>query len=116
METTERLRGNENSGAVNESRFFHIEILPKQIYKRFRRRDVDEKVGIASVDGQLSSGEWETVKWIVSSEIAHVENGELVADNNDAQELLDKIGFVPQHIEGNRYGAKARLQKNSADQ
>ena len=111
MRSAEKLNERENKNLIagGEGRFFHIEILPAQIYKRFRTQNVGEKVGIESVGGQLASGEWETVKWIVSKEIAHFENGELIADNSDAQELFDKIGFVPQHIEGNRYGAKANV-------
>ena len=111
MMPTEKLNemANTNLIAGGGGGFFHIEILPAQIYKRFRTQNVGEKVGIENVGGQLASGEWETIKWIVSKEIAHFENGELIADNKDAQELFDKIGFVPQHIEGNRYGVKANV-------
>ncbi len=111
MTPTENFNKDENNNLVagGESKFFHVEILPKHFYKRFRTQNVGEIVGIESVGGQLASGKWETIKWIVSNEIAHCKNGELIADNRDAQELFDKIGFVPQHIEGNRYGVKADL-------
>lgn len=94
---------------TGEGKFFYIEILHSQEYKRFRIQNVSEKTGIERVRGQRANGLWETIKWIISKEIAHAEDGKLVADSEEAQELFDKIGIVPQHIEGNRYGIKAHL-------
>ncbi len=111
MTAAEKFNEGENTESLTdgESKFFHIEILPTQNYKRFRMQSVGEKVGIESVGGQRTNGEWETIKWIISKDIAHVEDGKLIARNRDAQELFDRIGFVPQHIEGSRYGAKSGL-------
>lgn len=88
--------------------FYHIEIRPKEEFVVFRTQDVGKKNGIERVGGQRENGSWETVKWLVSKEMAHLENGTLVADHPDAKELFDELGAEPRHIEGDRFEAKDR--------
>lgn len=101
-------RERETPGATGGGGFYHIEVRPKEEYKRFRARQVGEKAGIERVGGQREDGVWETVKWLVGKELAHVENGRLVADHRDAKELFDRLDSAPKHIEGNRFEAKDR--------
>jgi len=71
-------------------------------------RNADEKSGIERVVGQRADGIWDTVKWLVSTAMAHVENGRLVADHTNAKELFDRLDSEPKHIEGNRFEAQDR--------
>jgi hypothetical protein len=60
------------------------------------------------VAGKRSSGSWSTVKWLVSKNDAHDEDGVLVADTQDAEYLFDNLGSEPLHASGDRYDAKPR--------
>ena len=96
----------EKPGACGTGEFYHIEVRPKQEFKTFRTQDVGGKGGIERVGGQRENGDWDTVKWLVSKDMAHVENGKLVADHEDARELFDELKVVPKYIEGDRFEAK----------
>lgn len=98
----------ESPGATGKGEFYHIEVRPKEEFKTFRTQDVGEKGGIERVGGKRENGSWDTVKWLVSKEMAHVADGKLVADYKDARDLFDKFGSEPKHIEGDRFEAKAR--------
>ena len=96
------------SYAKNQNGFYYIEVKPVEEYKRFRTLGADsgEKDGIERVVGQRADGVWETVKWLVGKESAHVENGSLVADNSSAKKLFERLDSEPKHIAGNRFKAK----------
>ena len=110
MTTTRKSEGKEREtpGATGEGEFYHIEVRPKEEFVKFRTQDVGEKGGIERVGGQRENGSWDTVKWLVSKEMAHVEAGKLIAGHKDAKELFDDLGFEPKHIEGDRFEAKDR--------
>lgn len=110
MAETTRSKGRkrEKPGATGEGEFYHIEVRPKGDFKTFRTQDVGEKGGIERVAGKRESGSWDTVKWLVSKEMAHVDGGILVADHEDAKNLFDDLGSAPKHLEGDRFEAKDR--------
>jgi hypothetical protein len=60
------------------------------------------------VGGKRPGGGWSTVKWLVSKEDAHVEDGKLVGDTREAQDLLKRLRSKPVHIRGDRFKAKPR--------
>jgi hypothetical protein len=60
------------------------------------------------VAGKRPSGSWATVKWLVSKEDAHVDDGKLVGDTKDARELIRKLRSRPVQIRGDRFEAKPR--------
>ncbi len=95
--------------SIGESEFFHVEVLPKKIYKRFRRRNSFGKDGIEIVEGQRANGVWQIIKWLISKKIAHIENDRLIADTEEAQQLFDRIGFVPKQLSGDIFEARANL-------
>ena len=95
-----------SSGGGGE--FYHIEVRPKEEFVTFRTQDVGKKDGIERVGGQRENGSWDTVKWLVSKDFAHIESGKLVADHPDAKVLFEELGTEPQHIEGDRFEAKDR--------
>ena len=82
-------RGREKPGATGEGEFFHVEVRPKGQFVTFRTQDVGEKGGIERVSGKRASGSWDTQKWLISKEQAHVEDGKLIPDTFDAREVLD---------------------------
>ena len=110
MTTTKKSKGKEREtpGATGEGEFYHIEVRPKEEFVKFRTQDVGEKGGLERVGGQRENGSWDTVKWLVSKEMARVENGKLIAGHKDAKELFDDLGSEPKHIEGDRFEAKVR--------
>ncbi|MCB1025612.1 MAG: hypothetical protein KDB79_14540 [Acidobacteria bacterium] len=95
-------------GAGGEGDFYHIEIRSSEEFETFRTQDVGEKGGLERVAGKRKDGTWDTVKWLFSKDLAHVENGKLVPDHKDAKELFDDLGSQPVKVEGDRYSAKNR--------
>lgn len=95
-----------NAAAIEKCEFYHIQIKSNKNFKRFRTHKVGGEIGIERVGGQRADGCWETIKWLVSKDLAHIANGKLIADHEDVKELFAKLGFVPIHIEGNRFEMK----------
>jgi hypothetical protein len=104
----DQLGGREKPGATGEGEFYHIEVRPKEQFKTFRTHDVGKKGGIERVAGQRENGSWDDQKWLVSKELAHVENSKLIPDTQDAREVLNALGSQPVHLEGDRFKAKPR--------
>jgi hypothetical protein len=95
-------------GTTGKAKFFHIEVRPRREFKTFRTQDVGRKGGIERVAGRRSSGSWDTQKWLISKEHAHLRSGRLVADSEDAKRVLSMLGSKPVHLSGNRFKAKDR--------
>ncbi len=104
-------KGREKPGATGEGEFYHIEVRPKQEFTSFRTHDVGEKGGIERVAGQREDGSWDDQKWLISKEMAHVENGKLIPDTTDAGEVLNALGSQPVQVEGDRFKAEPREAK-----
>ena len=102
------------SNAKHQNGCYYIEVRPIAEYKNFRMHEVSGKNGIERVGGQREDGSWETVKWLVSGEMAHVENGRLVADHAEARELFAELDSEPELIEGNRFKTKERAAGQSS--
>jgi hypothetical protein len=95
-------------GASGKGSFYHIEVRPKTEFVTFRNQDVGERGGIERVAGRRASGSWDTQKWLISKTLAHVADGELVADTPDARKVLRSLGSNPQHLGGDRFKALPR--------
>jgi hypothetical protein len=100
--------GRAKPGTTGKGEFFHIEVRPKSQFKTFRNQDVGKKGGLERVAGKRASGSWDTQKWLISKEHAHVERGRLVPDTADARKVLASLGSAPRHISGDRFKAKDR--------
>jgi plasmid stabilization system protein ParE len=100
--------GRAKPGATGRGAFFHIEVRPRREFKTFRTHDVGNKGGIERVAGKRGSGSWSTQKWLIGKNHAHIHNGKLIADSNDAKHVLDTLGTAPVHVSGNRFRAKDR--------
>jgi hypothetical protein len=101
-------RGRAKPGATGQGEYYHIEVRPISEFTTFRTQDVGDKGGIERVAGKRSSGSWDTQKWLISKDHAHVEDGHIVADTSDAKEVLRDLGSKPRHILGDRFKASPR--------
>lgn len=101
-------RSRAKPGTGGEGDFYHVEVRSKHQFETFRTHDVGDKGGIERVAGQRSSGSWDTQKWLIGKDHAHIEDGKLVADSDDAKQVLDQLGSVPKHRSADRFEAKPR--------
>jgi hypothetical protein len=93
-------------GAGGHGKFFHVEVRPARDFVSFRVQDLGGRGGIERLAGRRASGAWDTQKWLISKEKAHVENGLLVGDTADARKLLASLGSAARHTTGDRFKAK----------
>lgn len=101
-------RDREKPGATGKGDYYHIEVRPKAQFTTFRTQDVGNRGGIERVAGKRSSGSWDTQKWLIGKEHAHIEDDKLIPDTQDAREVLDTLGSEPKHISGDRFKAAPR--------
>lgn len=101
-------RSRKKPGSGGSGNYYHIEVRDGGDFKSFRTQDVGDPGHLQRVAGKRESGSWATVKWLVSKEDAHVEDGRLVPDTKDAKDLIKKLGSKPVHIKGDRFEAKPR--------
>jgi hypothetical protein len=83
-------------------------VRPKEQFVTFRTQDVGEPGHIQRVAGKRQSGSWDTVKWLISKQDAHVEGGKLIADTEGARGVLAKLGSEAVHVKGDVFEAKPR--------
>ncbi len=98
----------EKPGATGEGEYYRIVVRPKDEFVTFRNHDVGKTGHIQRLAGRRSTGSWDTQAWLVSKQDAHVENGELIADSEDAKKVLKQLSSKPEHTEGDRFKAKPR--------
>lgn len=108
MATPRKQSGRARPGARGGGKFFHIEVRRPRDFVRFRVQDVGGKGGIERVAGLRASGSWDTQKWLISKDQAHIEGGLLVPDTADARKVLGSLGSGAQHVTGDRFKAKPR--------
>jgi hypothetical protein len=101
-------RHRKKPGTGGTGEYYHVGVRPKKGFVTFRTQDVGDPGHIQRVAGQRASGSWDTVKWLISKEDAHVDGGKLIPDTQDARELLAKLGSEPVHVEGDVFEAKPR--------
>ena len=95
-------------GTGGDGDFYHVTVRDKNDFQTFRTHDIGDDGGIERVTGQRSSGSWDTVKWLISKEMAHKRGNTLVADHDDARQVLEELGSKPRHVEGDLFTAKPR--------
>src|SRR5499426_4865312 len=101
-------RGRAKPGTTGRGEYFHIEVRPKREFTTFRTQDVGERGGIQRVAGKRGSGSWDTQKWLISKDEAHMEGERLVPNTKEAREVLKTLGSKPTHISGDRFKAAPR--------
>jgi hypothetical protein len=88
--------------------YYHIEVRPGDDFATFRTQDVGDPGHIQRVAGKRESGGWATVKWLIGKEDAHVDEGRLVGDTQEAKDLLRKLRTKPVHKRGDLFESKPR--------
>lgn len=101
-------RGRARPGSKGTGAYFRVEVRPKGQFVSFRVQDIGEPGGLERVAGHRSSGSWATQAWLISKDKAHVEGSTLIPDDEDAKQLLEKLGSKPVHIKGDIFKAKDR--------
>jgi len=95
-------------GSTGKGAYYHIEVRPKNQFTSFRNQDVGDPGGLERIAGRRSSGSWATQAWLISKDMAHIEDETLVADHKDAQDLLSKLSSKPVHKKGDIFTAHDR--------
>lgn len=101
-------RTRKKPGSGGEGNYYHVELRRSEEFVTFRTQDVGEPGHIQRVAGKRGSGSWDTVKWLISKEDAHIENEHLVPDSSEAKEVLAELGAQPVHLKGDIFEAKPR--------
>jgi hypothetical protein len=101
-------RGRQKPGSGGSGDYYHVEVREGSDFETFRTQDVGDEGHLQRVAGKRSSGSWSTVKWLISKADAHVEDGKLVGDTQEAKDLIKKLRTKPVHIRGDRFEAKSR--------
>ena len=100
--------GRKAPGSGGTGNYYHIELRSGDDFETFRTQDVGDPGHLQRVGGKRAGGGWSTVKWLVSKDDAHVEDGKLVGDTQEAKDLIRKLRSRPVHIRGDRFQAKPR--------
>ena len=91
-------RSRAKPGTTGKGAYYHVEVRPKTQLATLRTHDVGERGGIERAAGRRASGSWDTLKWLIGKDHAHVERGRLVPDSPDARKVLDPLGSSPRQI------------------
>jgi len=101
-------RGRQKPGSGGQGDYYHVEVREGNDFETSRTQDVGDRGHLQRVAGRRASGSWAAVKWLISKEDAHVEDGKLVGDTSDTKALLRKLRTRPVQIRGDRFEAKDR--------
>jgi hypothetical protein len=101
-------RNRKKPGTTGKGNYYHVDVRSKGQFASFRTQDVGGRGHIQRVAGKRSSGSWDTAKWLISKEDAHVQNGRLVPDTADAKKVIAQLGSKPVHVQGDHFKAKPR--------
>lgn len=108
-------RARKRPGTGGAGNYFHIEVRSSKAFKTFRTQDVGDPGHIQRVAGKRSSGSWDTVKWLIGKDDAHIEGTRLVPDSSEAKEVLSRLGARPVHVKGDIFEARPRRKVRESD-
>ena len=100
--------GRKKPGSGGQGNYYHVEVRDGSDFETFRTQDVGDPGHLQRVGGRRPSGTWATVKWLISKDDAHVEDGKLVGDTREAKDVIKNLGSAPVHVLGDRFKAKDR--------
>lgn len=101
-------RARAKPGSIGTGDYFRIVVRPEGQFSSFRTQDVGKPGGLQRVAGHRPSGSWSTQAWLISKDDAHVSGRTLIADSQDAKDLLNHLGSKPEHQKGDVFRAKDR--------
>lgn len=108
-------RARKKPGAGGEGNYYHVEVRRSEDFATFRTQDVGEPGHIQRVAGKRGSGSWDTVKWLISKDDAHLEQETLVPDSSEAKKVLAELGSPPVHLKGDLFEARPRPNVAESD-
>ena len=100
--------GRAKPGSSGQGNYYHIELRDGSDFETFRTQDVGDPGHLQRVAGKRAKGTWTTVKWLVSKDDAHVEDGKLVGDTQEVKDMIKRLRSTPRQIRGDRFQAKPR--------
>jgi hypothetical protein len=103
-----RTSGRAKPGSSGKGNYYHIELRSGEGFETFRTQDVGDPGHLQRVGGKRAGGGWATVKWLVSKDDAHVEDGKLVGDTQEVRDLIRRLRSRPTRLRGDRFQAKPR--------
>lgn len=95
-------------GKGEDGDYYHIEVRDKNQFSSFRTHDIGSEGHSMRVAGHRPSGSWDTQKWLINKNDAHIEDGKLVADREETKEIIDQLGSEPEHVYADIFRAKPR--------
>lgn len=95
-------------GRSGKGDYYHVEVRDKYQFELFRNHDVGAPGGVQRVAGKRPGGPWDTLKWLIAKDHAHVTDGKLIADTDDAKQVFEQLGSEPVHVKGDIFRAKPR--------
>lgn len=101
-------RARKRPGSGGEGNYYHVEVRRSEDFVTFRTQDVGEPGHIQRVAGKRGSGSWDTVKWLISKDDAHMDHEHLVPDSSEAEKVLSELGSEPVHLKGDIFEARPR--------
>jgi hypothetical protein len=101
-------RKRKKPGTGGGGEYYHVAVRPKREFVTFRTQDVGERGHIQRVAGKRRSGSWDTVKWLISKQDAHVAGGKLIPDSAEANKVVAELGSRPVHVRADVFEAAPR--------
>lgn len=95
------------SKSQGKGKFYRVIIRDKSDFVMFRNHDVGGQGHIERLAGKRASGRWSTVSWLIDKNEAHISNGILVGDTEDAKNVLKKLRRKPKHVKGDIFDSRA---------
>lgn len=108
-------RTRKKPGTGGEGNYYHVEVRRSEDFATFRTQDVGEPGHIQRVAGKRGSGSWDTVKWLISKDDAHIEQETLVPDSSEAEKVLAELGSPPVHLKGDVFEVRPRPNVAESD-
>src|SRR5215216_3856121 len=100
--------GRKKPGGGGQGNYYHVEVREGDDFETFRTQDVGDAGHLQRVGVKRASASLATVKWLISKEDAHVEDGKIVGAPKEAKDLIKKLGSQPIQVRGDRFKAQGR--------
>jgi hypothetical protein len=97
-------------GTTGKGEYYRIEVRPRSSFTSFKTQDIGRVGHTQRIAGHRASGSWDTQAWLISKKDAHVEGGNLVADDAEVRKIIESLQSAPALVKGDIF--KARPPRN----
>jgi len=91
--------------------YYHIMVNPKEDFTLFISKNVDRNGFIKEISGRKLNGNLAIHKWLISKNIAHIDNNRLVPDLTEAKKFLQTLRGNIRRINGDIFQVKLNEEK-----